>query len=79
MNTKDAFNLNRNEVIMLLGKNQTLLSIMLEPIGLIHIIIPTDALHNMGHKKCTANKVLFIQMEKKIIGSKKNKLNIKRS
>ena len=29
---------------------------MLEPIGLIHIIIPTDALHNMGHKKCTANK-----------------------
>ena len=29
---------------------------MLEPIGLIHVIIPTDALHNMGHKKCTANK-----------------------
>lgn len=32
---------------------------MLEPIGLIHIIIPTDALHNMGHKKCTANKSSF--------------------
>ena len=32
---------------------------MLEDIGLIHIIIPIDVLHNMGHIKCTANKSYF--------------------
>lgn len=64
---------------MILEKTKTLLSIMSEDIGLIHIIIPTDALHNMGHTKCTVNKSSFHLKWRRKLQIQKIKLNIKRS
>lgn len=51
---------------------------MLEDIGLIHIIIPTDALLNMGHKKCTVNKSSFHSNGEENYRLKKIELNIKK-